>query len=326
MTLTEQHRRILIVMGSILGALLLLLVVYLAACAPNNGANPQEPVLPSAPPERSDPPFVPTSSPTATPSPTDYRLPLVPHRSGITPAPDEEEDPTADPDAFLPPDVLSGRYDDSCKDLLAVGLHNGVPAAILLARLEGETITVTGIPAETVAPVYTLNDALQIQNIEHTELYHAYACGGGAKNMKQGCWNLVWSVKNLTGVLVETFVCIELECLELLFTLADDPEGARLLRSLNDTSGIARTERFNAVGLRLLNALRRVRVWELSEMQTATKDKMTASLTVRQLIALAMSFQKITVFETFVLPVTEDGSSVRADRKEVQNFFEKLWK
>lgn len=326
MTLTEQHRRILIVMGSILGALLLLLVIYLVSCAPKDDAIPEEPDLPSASPERSDAPNTPTPNPTETPMPTDYRLPLVPYRSDATPSPDTEEEATADPDAFVPPDVLLGRYDDSCKDVLAVGLRNGVPAAILLARLQGETITITSIPVETVAPVYTLDDAVKIQKVEQTALYHAYARGGGTKNMKQGCWNLVWSVKNLTGVLVETFVCIELECLELLFTLADDPEGAQMLRSLDDTFGRDRAERINATGLRLLDALRRVRVWEFSELQAATKNKMAASLTVRQLIALATSFQKITVFETFVLPVTEYGSVLQADRKEVQNFFEKLWK
>lgn len=296
---------------------------------PQTPADTEERVLePSVPPGLSTP--VPTASPAPdpTPKPTQYMLPLLPVWD--TPAPTPTVTPPPEADARAPAlSGLGGRYDDACKDLLAVGIQNGMATAVLLVRLSGNSMTVTAIPCETLGTVYTLDKDGDVLAVSRAPLSAALKRGG--RNEKRQLWNLVWAVKNTTGVSAAHFVALDLSCLEAVAEELGGLSGengvirAKQAGEIMASSGVERAEGMADIGVGLVRALSETAIWELPALQRLTKNKLDSGLTVRQLILLALSLKQAETIRTCVLPTAEaDGARVLS-YPDAENLLKKIY-
>lgn len=282
---------------------------------------------PSVPPslQTKAPTAAPTASPT--PTPTAYILPLVPQWGSPTPS---HTPPVPEANARGP--ALSGgggRYDDTCKDLLAVGIQNGMATAVLLVRVQETEISVLSIPCETVGAVYTLDADCRITAVDSLPLSLALRRGGSGT--RQRLWNLVWAVKNTVGVEAVHFVALELGCLvELVETLdgltgQDGTVTPEQAGEILASGGSARAAGMGQIGVGLVNAMKTTALWELPALQRLTRDKLWSGLSTRQMVALALTFQKTERVACEVLPTEESGGVLVISYPDAEKLLKKLY-
>ena len=310
----ELTRRQKILLISLCGVALLLvfgLILWMSLDSSGDPV-PEEPTMPAT--------AVPTPTPTTTPeitpkaSPTPYRLPLVPNETGVpktssSPSPTVETSPSPSPEANagtvqIKPDARVGTYNAKQKEFVAIGTQNGEAIAILLVRVQQHEAEIISIPAETYAPVYTLGANAAVLALELAPIGTACA---RAETQREGCWNLIWAIKNLTGFQPPHYLCVDFACMDDFFTFVpslESDDGAidrdGFLTILND-SGASRAQRFAQFGIGTVRYLSEVSLWELPAFRNATRGSFTASLSFWELLSLMRSLKSVTSFSVSVL-------------------------
>lgn len=312
-----RKQTILIVTLSGVAALLLVGLILFLNYGNKRAPVPEEPALPSATasPLPSDTPS-PTPTPTATPSPTPYYLPLVPSGETVTPTPTASPTaaPAETPQAEAP---REGTYNDDIKEFMAIGKQNGEAIAVLLVSVDPPTAQVVAIPCETVAQVYTLGEHAKIRSVETAPLRAATA---RAQSEREGCWNLIWSVKSLTGYRAPAYLCVDFACMEAFFSFAPslpsldgEIDLAAFLRILDETDE-QRAADMARFGVGIVNYLSKVSLWDLPAFRSATRGSFSASLSVFELLSLMGDLKKVDTFSVTVLPTElKDGVRVLSD-------------
>lgn len=321
MQLTRKQMILIVTLSGIAVLLLIGLLIFLSYFNKKDPV-PAEPSLPpaTATPAPTDTPS-PSPSPTLTPQPTPYFLPLVPEGAATTPSPvpatpfvSPSPAITGTPEAAgIPPTPRDGVYNDEIKEFMAIGTRNGEAIAVLLVRAEPPEATVVAIPCETQAAVYTLGKNAQVKRVDNAPVGTATA---RAETVREGCWNLVWAVKNLTGYRAPAYLCVDFACMEAFFSFAPDlTAGGETVdldafsRMLNEPDE-RRAERMAQFGVGIVQYLGRVSLWELPAFRSATRGAFTSSLSIYELLLLMGDLKKVTGFTVAVLP-TELKNGVR---------------
>lgn len=317
----ELNRRQKILLISLGGVALLLLVgmVFWIVTAQTGDPVPTEPPLPSFtsdPTPTAEPSETP--SPNPTPSPTPYRLPLVPQGGSVQTEPQRTPAPSPEAQATLQKpqiktDAHLGAYRSDQKEFLAIGTQNGEAVAVLLVQVKPPETTVIALPCETLAPVYTLGEDCQIQRVDTAPLKTATAL---AESGREGCWNLIWAIKNLTGYQAPEYLCVDLGCMDTFFAFVPKLETesgtithAVFLDVLND-SGASRAERLGKLGVGAVQYLKKVSLWELPDFRNATRDAFISSLSISELLFLMHNLRSVTRFSVSVPSVEPLGDGL----------------
>lgn len=326
----SRKQMILIVTLSGVAVLLLIGLLLFVTVFKKSDPIPQEPSLPPA--TASPAPTVspsPSPSPTETPTPTPYVLPLVPEGAILTPsplpaAPSASPSPTGTgtPEAAgIPPSPRDGVYTDQIKECMAIGTQNGEAIAVLLVRVNPPDATIVAIPCETRSTVYTLGTDAKVTGVEPAPIRTATA---RAESAREGCWNLIWAVKNLTGYRAPAYLCVDFACMEAFFSFAPSlpADGGEIdLEAFSDIcgeEGEARALGFARFGVGVVNYLSKVSLWDLPAFKSATRDAFTSSLSVYELLKLMGDLKKVTSFTVAVLPTErKDGVCVLSDAAEL---------
>ncbi len=301
MELTRKQK---ILLGSLTGvAVLLLLGLILWIALSGSGEPvPEEPPLPSFTAEPTPTPTE-TPAPSPTPTPTPYYLPLVPDETRI-PTATAPSSPEADAGAArIRTDARVGRFDADCREFAAIGTRNGAAVAVLLVRVQPPLAEITAIPAETEAPVYTLGENAEVLRLDLVPI--GTACMR-AKTQRAGCWNLVWAIKNLVGVQVSHYLCVDLACMDAFFSFvpAIETDGgsvdAAAFSAILDGSGAERAELLGAFGVGVVRYLSEISLWEIPAFKAAAKDAFSASLSVLELLSLMRALKSVQTFSVSV--------------------------
>lgn len=308
MELTRKQK---VLLGALSAAALLLIVGLILWIVLDGSGDPvpQEPPLPSFT-------AAPTESPTAAPSPspspdpTPYILPLVPDGTG---APAQTVPPSPEPEAnavHIRTDARIGTYDAQRKEFLAIGTQNGEAIAVLFVTVQPPDAEIIAIPAEMPAPVYRLGPNAEVTGLDLVPI--GTACARAAAP-REGCWNLAWAVKNLTGVQPPHHLCVDLSCMDAFFDFvpALETDSGAIDRDafsaiMNDSSG-SRAARFASLGVGVVKCLSKVSLWELPAFKSATKGAFSSSLSVLELLSLMRMLKSVTTFSVSVY--TEKAAS-----------------
>ncbi len=302
MELTRKQK---ILLGLLTGVALLLILglILWIALSGSGDPVPEEPPLPSFTAEPTPTPSA-TPSPTPTPTPTPYFLPLVPDGAAaptVVPSPSPTTEASAH--AQIRTDARVGRYDANCKEFAAIGTRNGAAVAVLLVRAEPPLAEITAIPAETIAPVYTLGANAEVLRLDLAPIGTASLL---AKSPRAGCWNLVWAIKNLTGVQVSHYLCVDLACMDAFFSFvpAIETDGGSIdaasFSAILDRSDAERAKQLGLFGVGVVHCLSEVSLWELPAFKAATKDAFSASLSVLELLSLMRTLKAVKTFSVSV--------------------------
>lgn len=307
MELTRKQKILLAVLSGVAALLILGLILWITLDRSGDPV-PEEPPLPSfteAPTPTESPTPSPSPSPTA--SPTPYVLPLVPDQTAV---PAASAAPSPEPEAAVPAvrtEAQTGEYNSKQKDFLAIGTHNGAAVAVLLVRVRPPVAEITAIPAETPAPVYLLGPDAAIKGLDRVPIGSACA---RAVTEREGCWNLVWAVKNLTGFQPPHYLCVDFACMDAFFsfvpTLASE-DGSIDRSAFSDIlhdAGDARAARFAALGVGVVRCLNELSLWELPSFRTATKGAFSSSLSVLELLSLMRTLKAVETFTVSVYGAT----------------------
>lgn len=324
----QLSRKQVILIVSLSGVAVLLLVGLLIFLNYFNRKDPipAEPSMPpaSVTPAPTDTPS-PSPSPAATPQPTPYFLPLVPEGAVQTPVP-APATPAASPSptGTGAPEATGilrrprdGVYHDDIKEFMAIGTQNGEAIAVLLVRVAPPEATVVAIPCETQAAVYTLGENAKVERVDPAPIGTATA---RAKTEREGCWNLIWAVKNLTGYRAPAYLCVDFSCMEAFFSftpdLTADGEAIDLdafLRMLNEPDE-QRAASMAQFGVGIVQYLESASLWELPAFRKATRGAFTSSLSIYELLRLMSDLKKVSSFTVAVLPTQiKDGVRVLSD-------------
>ncbi|MBR6039171.1 MAG: hypothetical protein IKP38_01655 [Clostridia bacterium] len=319
MQLSRKQMILIVTLSGVAVLLLIGLLIFLSYFNKKEPV-PAEPSLPpaTATPAPTDTPS-PSPSPTLTPQPTPYFLPLVPEGAATTPSPvpatpfvSPSPAITGTPEAAgVPP--RDGVYNDEIKEFMAIGTRNGEAIAVLLVRAEPPEATVVAIPCETQAAVYTLGQGATIERVDSAPIGTATA---RAESAREGCWNLIWAVKNLTGYRAPAYLCVDFSCMEAFFSFAPDltADGEPVdldvfSRMLNETDE-QRAADMAQFGVGIVQYLESASLWELPAFRKATRGAFTSSLSIYELLRLMSDLKKVTGFTVAVLP-TEIKNGVR---------------
>ena len=282
-------------------------------------AEPSEPPVSLSPAPREMP--SPSPSPTETPQPTPYFLPLVPEGAALTPtplpatpsaspAPTETGTPEA---AGIPPGPRDGVYNDEIKEFMAIGTQNGEAIAVLLVHVKPPEATVVAIPCETQAAVYTLGKNAVVERVDPAPIGTATA---RAQSQREGCWNLIWAVKNLLGYRAPAYLCVDFSCMEAFFSFAPtlpadsgEIDLDAFLRILNEPDE-QRAADMAQFGIGIVRYLGKVSLWDLPAFRKATRGAFTSSLSVYELLRLMNDLKRVSAFTVSVLP-TENQNGAR---------------
>lgn len=315
-----RKQTILIVTLSGVAALLIVGLILFLYYGNKHDPIPAEPQLSPAPvtPLPTETPQL-SPSPTETPTPTPYLLPLVPQGAGKTPTPlpatprvSPTPTPTVQPEAAVPRirgDLREGTYNDDIKEFMAIGTQNGEAIAVLLVHVEPPKTTVVAIPCETLATVYTLGKNTEVSRVDAAQLGTATA---RAESGREGCWNLIWAVKNLTGYRAPAYLCVDFACMESFFSFVPAQNGVdydafcEMLRE----SGETRAQSMAKLGVGVVRYLGKVSLWELPSFRSATRGAFTSSLSVFELLGLMNDLKRVSEFSVHVLP-TETVGGIR---------------
>ena len=284
---------------------------------------PKEPALPSASqtPAPSDTPS-PSPVPTETPSPTPYYLPLVPQGAispttpghstpAVSPSPSPANTPEAE--VHIPINPREGVYNEQIKEFMAIGTQNGEAIAVLLVHVDPPEATVVAIPSETLTAVYTLGEKATVKQVDAAPLKTATA---RAESAREGCWNLIWAVKNLLGYRAPEYLCVDFSCMEAFFSFAPvlPADGVEINRdtflAMLNKPDETRAECMAQFGVGIVRYLGKVSLWDLPAFRSATRGAFTSSLSVFELLNLMRSLKKVSTFTIAVLP-TEQKNGVR---------------
>ena len=313
----SRKQTILIVTLSGVAALLLVGLLIFLHYAEKSDPIPDEPVLPTvsatvAPTETPSP----SPTPTATPSPTPYFLPLVPE-GAVTRTPDPTATPVPTPTAGPEAEARDGTYGDECKEFMAIGTQNGEAIAVLLVRVAPPETEILAIPCETQSTVYTLKSGAVVAEMNRAPLAAATA---RAESLREGCWNLVWAVKNLLGYRAPAYLCVDFSCMDAFFSFAPklNSNGTEIdLAAFSDMlheSGETRAAAFANLGIGAVQLLREVSLWNLPSFKSATRGAFTSSLSILELLDLMGDLKKVDTFSVTVLPTElKDGVFVMSD-------------
>ncbi|MBR0507939.1 MAG: hypothetical protein IJJ86_04950 [Clostridia bacterium] len=314
----QLTRKQLILLITLAGVALLLIIglAFVMQCGGKRDPIPAEPSLPPATAAPSDTPSpAPTIEPSATPSPTPYLLPLVPEGAAPapTPAPSPSPEATAGPAAEGNRAEREGVYTEQIKEFMAIGTLNGEAIAVLLVRVEPSRATIVAIPCETETTVYTLSEDVSVARTDSAPLSEATARAPGRR---EGCWNLVWTVKNLTGYRPKEYVCVDLACMEAFFSFvpAIPADGGDVdlaaMKAILASEGESRARSLAEFGAGVARFLGSVSLWDLPAFRSATRDAFASSLSVFDLLALMRDVKRVDSFTVTVLP-TEIKNGVR---------------
>ena len=277
---------------------------------------PQEPALPiptDTPEPEKTPTPVPTPLPTDTPAPTPYYLPLVPEGDTRTPTPaptataTPAPSPTPAPEAAVPrihSDPHDGVYNDHIREFMAIGTQNGEALAVLLVHVEPPQATVVAIPCETLAQVYTLGPDTTVKSVDAAPLSCATA---RAETAREGCWNLIWAVKNLVGFRAPAYLCVDFNCMDAFFSFVpalsagDMSIDLSAFRRMAAESGETRANSMALFGVGLARYLGKVSLWDMPAFRSATSGSFTSSLSVFELIALTRALKEVREYRIDVL-------------------------
>lgn len=289
---------------------------------------PAEPSLPSATETPSPSPSpTPSPTPTETPPPTPYYLPLVPNGAAnapstipATPAASPSQTPAGSPEAAGRP-AREGVYNDESKEFMAIGTQDGEAIAVLLVQVKPPKVTVAAIPCETLSTVYTLGKDAKVTRVDTAPIRTATA---RAESEREGCWNLIWAVKNCTGYRAPAFLCVDFACMEAFFSFASElpAEGAKIdldtfQRIINERDE-ARAKDLAELGVDVVKYLSRVSLWELPAFKSATRGSFTSSLSILDLLKLMGDLRKSDAFSVFVLPTKpKDGFRVLSETAQM---------
>ena len=304
----ELDRKQTILLAVLTGAALLLILGLILWITLDRSGDPvpAEPPLPSfsAQPTPTEAP-TPSPSPSPSPSPTPYFLPLVP---------DGTEKPSASPSASPTPeaavptvktDARVGTYDAKRKEFAAIGTQNGEAVAVLLVAVQPPEAAITAIPAETQAPVYTLGPGAKILQLDPAPIGTACA---RAETAREGCWNLVWAIKNLTGYQPPHYLCVDFACMDAFFSFVPKLEtnsgaiDAAAFSEILCSCGEERAARFAELGVGVVRCLSEVSLWELPAFKSATADAFSSSLSVLELLSLMRALKAVETFSVSVYP------------------------
>jgi hypothetical protein len=321
-----RKQTILIVTLSGVAALLIVGLILLLGHLNRRDPIPDEPALPSASaspePTPSPTPEI-TPAPSDTPAPTPYFLPLVPEGTGPTatplPAtlqPTASPTPTVKPEAEAPrihPSPREGIYNDQIREFMAIGTQNGEAIAVLLVHVDPPDASVVAIPSETLATVYRLGGNASIEEVLTAPVGTATA---SAESAREGCWNLIWAVKNLTGYRAPAYLCVDFDCMESFFSFVPSLDGidyAAFCEMLTH-SGEARAQDMAEIGVGAVRFLGKVSLWELPAFRSATRGAFSSSLSILDLLSLMSSLKEVRQFSVSVLPTEyKDGVRVLSD-------------
>ena len=320
----SRKQTILIVTLSGVAVLLLVGLLLLLYRFKKSEPIPKEPSVPSAAPTETPetPSPSPTPAPTETPAPTPYFLPLVPggtlpSASPLPAAPSFSPSPapaSGSPQAEgAPPRQRDGVYNDQIKEFMAIGTQNGEAIAVLLVRVAPPEPTIVAIPSETLTTVYTLGSNASVERVDAAPLKTATA---RAENAREGCWNLVWAVKNLLGYRAPEYLCVDFSCMDAFFSFAPTlfADGAMIdldtfMRMLDEPDE-TRAASMAQFGVGLVQYLNEVSLWDLPAFKKATRGAFSSSLSVFELLGLMADLKKTETFTIAVLP-TELKNGVR---------------
>ncbi len=323
MHLTRKQTILIAVLSGVAVLLLIGFLIFWTYCRKSDPI-PAEPSLPpaTATPSPEDTPS-PSPTPTETPTPTPYYLPLVPEGAAATPSPlpatpaaSPSRTPAGAPEAAgVPP--REGEYNDKIKEFMAIGTHNGEAIAVLLVRVKPPETTVVAIPCETVATVYTLGQNAAVERVETAPISQATARAG---SVREGCWNLIWAVKNLTGYRAPAYLCVDFSCMEAFFSFAPglSADGSEIdldaFLKMLDEPDETRAASMAAFGVGVVQYLGKVSLWDLPAFRSATRGAFTSSLSVFELLKLMGDLKKVESFSVSVLPTEwKDGVRVLSD-------------
>lgn len=310
-------------------AAIVIAIICIVQCSSKGTAPLNEPVIPTviiSPGASNTPAPSPSPSPTAEPVMA-YRLPLVPVWDEPTPTPSLSPPLGSTPSINIAP--TQGQYSNSIKDFLAVGTTDGVATAIFLVRLTGTELRIIALPFEATALVYTLDNECQISAATFSMVGDATRVGGSDAN--QRAWNLIWAVKNLSGVQLPHYLCIELECLPAVLDCVGSFEGTNATFTSENIATYLSTEREQRtyvlldIGVGLLKRLRQLSLWELPSIQKATKGHVLSSLGAIDLIPMARSLQGVTSVQCYTLPLVERDGKLYIDENKAEQIIRKVY-
>ncbi len=312
----QLTRKQIILIVTLAGVAVLIAVVLIAIlnCGSKHDPIPQEPSLPPATqtPAPSDTPSpAPTPTPSATPSPTPYYLPLVPEGQVRTPTPAPtgapSPTPTNAPNAEAPKirsDPREGIYNDAIKEFMAIGVENGEAIAVLLVHVEPPQASIVAIPCETLAEVYSLGPDTTVTGMDAVPLMRATA---RADTLREGCWNLIWAVKNLLGYRAPAYLCVDFGCMEAFFSFApslpadDQSVDLGTFRAMCAENGEARARSMARFGIGVVRYLGKVSLWDLPAFRSATSGSFSSSLSVFELLKLMRTMKEVNEFRIDVV-------------------------
>ena len=313
MQMTRKQKTLLFALGGAAGVLILCVIVLLILGG-KGAAVPEEPVAPTIRP--TDTP-IPSATPSPTVAPTPYRLPLVPEGTGSAPentpntfAGTPTVSPTESPAPELSAQEREGVYNGAQKEFMAIGTQNGEAIAVLLVRVKPPDVTVLAIPCETLAPVYTLGPGCRVEQVDTAPLMKASA---RAETAQEGCWNLIWAVKNLIGYRAPQYLCVDFACMEAFFSFAPKlptEEGEITLavfRQALNQSGEARAKEMARLGVGAAQYLMQVSLWELPGFRSATRGAFSSSLSVFELLSLLRAMRNVSAYHVEVLSTEEQN-------------------
>jgi hypothetical protein len=326
-------RKQIILIVTLAGVAVLITVVLIAIlnCGSKSDPIPREPSLPPAtdtpaPTDAPTPSFTP--QPTVTPSPTPYYLPLVPEGAARTqtPAPTAAPTPTQSPApeaqaSKIRPHPRNGTYNDEIREFMAIGIENGEAIAVLLVHVQPPVAKVTAIPCETLAAVFTLGTDTTVKSVDTAPLMTATA---RAESAREGCWNLIWAVKNLIGYRAPAYLCVDFRCMDAFFSFAPSlpADGGNVdlteFRRICQESGEARARSMARFGVGVVRFLGKVSLWDLPAFRSATSGAFTSSLSVFELLSLMRTLKAVDTFQVDVLSTEmKNGVRVLSDAAEL---------
>ena len=283
-----------------------LLVGLLALPKASQSAGSSEPsptpTLSATPTVRPSPTPSPTARPTATPQ---YRLPLVPVASetpspratAVSPETPQIVRPTATPSAS----PIEGRFDSDVRDFLAIGMQNGEPIAILLARLEPPTLSVAAIPCEAFAAQTTETEQLTSASRE-------------SKNA--AARRLAEQIEDRFGLVLSHTFTADVACLDALLDAVPTLSGGGLtfdeatVNAVLSSTGEARAYGMGAFGAGLCRFFSTVSPWKLPALREATRGKVDTELNLWELLGFAAALRSLKTASVVVLPTETVGTEV----------------
>jgi hypothetical protein len=191
---------------------------------------------------------------------------------------------------------------------MAIGTQNGEAIAVLLVHVEPPRTTVVAIPSETLATVYTLGADTTVTRVDAAPIGTATARAGSGR---EGCWNLIWAVKNLTGFRAPAYLCVDFGCMESFFSFVPSLDGIdyAAFSEMIGEEGETRAQSMARLGVAVVRYLGKVSLWEMPAFRNATRGAFTSSLSVFELLGLMNDLRKAGEFTVAVLKTERIGDT-----------------